>query len=252
MPTQLTAREVALLRAEILKEATSRPPTVGLIGVSGVGKSSTINALFKTQLPISHTVACTKEFTEVKLSLRLQEGHGKDLPVALRVFDAPGLGEDVQRDPDYLRRYEQLLPNCDVILWISAARNRAVALEQQYLNRLSKFRNKLVFAISQVDLTDPGDWRTNVNLPSKDQLRHIDEICIDRGKRFAAVLRRELRFIPFSATYRFNLEELFGEIIDACHEKRRWLLSGLKGFHYADFLPLEIRKQLRTGDEFEE
>jgi len=248
MPTQLTNDEVALLRAEILKEAKAHPPTVGLIGVSGVGKSSTVNALFKTKLPISHTVACTKDFQAVEMALHMQHGYAKDLPVALRVFDAPGLGEDVARDPQYLHRYEQVLPKCDVILWISAARNRAVALEQQYLKRLAKFWNKMVFAISQVDLTDPADWRENVNLPSKAQLQNIDEICADRSEKFSAVLRRDVVFTPFAAARKYNLEELFGEIVDACHEKRKWLVDGLKGFHYTDFLPVEIRKTLGPTD----
>jgi hypothetical protein len=46
--------------ARLVQELRQHPPTIGLVGVSGVGKSSTINRMFKTNLPISHTVACTK------------------------------------------------------------------------------------------------------------------------------------------------------------------------------------------------
>ena len=37
------------LRQKIEEAFASTPPTIGLIGVSGVGKSSTINSMFKTK-----------------------------------------------------------------------------------------------------------------------------------------------------------------------------------------------------------
>lgn len=56
----LTQEEEAELARLIGAEVQAKPPTIRLVGVSGVGKSSTVNATFKTRLPVSHTVACTK------------------------------------------------------------------------------------------------------------------------------------------------------------------------------------------------
>jgi hypothetical protein len=245
---KITEDEIALLKNQILDEAKKHPPTVGLIGVSGVGKSTTINSLFGTSLKISHTVACTKEFTEINLELNLKNSINSNIPVYLRVFDAPGLGEDISRDPYYLEKYYEVLPECDVILWISAARNRAIALEQRYLLQLEEYLDKMVFAINQVDFVDPVDWNLNINLPSKEQKEYIEQICNDKSKKFSDTINKKIKMVPYSAKKKYNLEELFGIIIDTCEEKRRWLISGLKGFNYWDFIPKEIKDKYIKDD----
>ena len=93
-----------------------------VVGVSGSSKSSTINTLFKTSLPVSHTVACTKQFEANELTLRMTHGQATGHVTKLVVYDAPGLGEDVRKDPEYLEMYREYLPRCDMILWVTSAR----------------------------------------------------------------------------------------------------------------------------------
>src|SRR5437868_5652282 len=118
---ELTRNELRQLLQAITQEIRHRPPIIGLVGVSGVGKSSTINTLFKTSLPTSDTVACTKEFSLNDVQATISKG-GSTRTAVLRVVDAPGLGEDLERDPNYLDMYREHLPHCDVILWVIAAR----------------------------------------------------------------------------------------------------------------------------------
>lgn len=237
---RLTKNEIAKLRAAISKEVTETPPTVGLVGVSGVGKSYTINTLFKTNLLTSDTVACTKEFESIDLSLKFTGGDLKEFPVQLRIIDAPGLGEDLYHDPNYLQMYNEHLPKCDVILWILAARNRAMALDQSYLSKLHLFHDRMVFALNQVDLVEPMNWNNNINLPSKKQIDNINAIIADREEKMSQVIGVKTKIEPYSAKYGYRLEELFTAIITTTKKERRWILDNLKNFDFRDFFPTEL------------
>lgn len=245
----LTKEELAQLRAAIAKEVTERPPTIGLVGVSGVGKSYTINTLFKTSLATSDTVACTKEFESIDLALQFTRGEARKLPVQLRVIDAPGLGEDVYHDPSYLQMYNQHLPACDVILWVLAARNRAMALDQSYLSKLDAFHDRMVFALNQVDLVEPMDWNEAINLPSTKQIENIAVIVADRESKVSQVIGAKTKVEPYSAKRGYRLEELFTSIITTTTKKRRWILDNLKNFNFRDFIPVEVLSQIEKHEK---
>lgn len=225
----------------MMNEVTNRPPTVGLVGVSGVGKSSTINSLFKTQLATSDTVACTTEFEDIDLSLEFVQGKAKKNPVSLRVIDSPGLGESVTKDPYYLDQYGLHLDKCDVILWIMSARNRAIALDQQYLQRLSPYHEKMVFAINQADIVEPLDWNERFNIPSRSQENNLKIIQDDRATKISSVLGRNVALVCYSSKTGYKLEYLFKIVLEACPEERRWIYDGLKNFSYKNFIPKELR-----------
>lgn len=214
-----------------------RPPTICVLGVSGSAKSSTINALLKTSLPVSHTAARTRRFEEVEVPLRMNQGQAEGRQVKLVVYDAPGLGEDERRDPEYLDMYDRHLPACDVALWVMSARNRAVALDQQYLARLKQHHAKMVFGLSQVDLVGPMDWKPGLPIPSVEQAANIAEIAEGRGRRLSETLGRQVRLVPYSNHKGYNLEELFAALLSHVQGDRAWIFAGLKNFSYKDFMP---------------
>jgi predicted GTPase len=226
----------------LMQETLKKPPTIGVIGVSGVGKSSAINAMFRTRLPISHTVACTKEFRDVPMRLKIQNGPAEGHDVQLIVCDAPGLGEDRRMDPEYLRMYQERLPHCDIILWLMTARNRAIALDQLYLEQLSEFHERLVFGVGQVDLVEPMDWTAGVPIPSRQQEQHIREIVRDREDRLGRFLKRQVEITPFSSSRGYNLEALFTNMLKSCRGNRSWIYAGLKSFSYMDFVSAETMR----------
>jgi uncharacterized protein len=244
----LTEEDIRAVREAMRDNFGRRPPTIGVIGVSGTGKSSVINAMFKTTLEISHTRACTKEFRAIDMEMKILKGPAKDDPISLVVIDAPGLGEDIRMDPIYIRKYLQRLPECDVILWVMAARNRAASLDQQYLQRLAQFHDRIVFGLNQIDIVHPMDWNDRINLPSVEMEANIADIVKDRSEKIADVVGRVPDLIPFSVTRGFNLEMLFNRLVTSAPEDRKFVFDLLKNFSYKDFVPAEVQQLIQQQD----
>ena len=118
----------------------------------------------------------------------------------------------------------------------SAARNRALALDQQYIEQLSDVLPHVVLGINQVDLVDPLSWNEAINLPSKDQAANIGAIADDRQKRLSAAFKRPIRSVAFSALRHYNLQTLFSACLDEAPKHRRWMFEILKAFSARDWL----------------
>lgn len=229
-------RVVASVARMVEQEFAERPPTIAVIGLSGVGKSSTINAMFGLDLTVSGTTRGTSKFSHERFHLFSDRMEGARLRCALRVYDAVGLGEDAGLDASYLRRYRSHLPNCDVALWIVAARNRALALDQQYLKKLRKVLPNFVIGINQIDLVDPLDWDEDINMPSAAQEAAIDVIVRDRREKLAEYSMNTPVAIPYSAKRYYNLQTLFAACLRAAPEGRRWMFDLIKSFSTHDWL----------------
>jgi len=213
------------------------PPTICVIGLSGVGKSSTINSMFGANRAVSATIRGTSRFDAETYDIESTKVAGLRLNCRLRIYDAVGLGEDIDLDAKYLRRYKSHLPKCDIALWIVAARNRAIALDQQYLQQLARVLPNLVIGLNQVDLVEPLDWVESTNLPSAAQQRAIAVIAEDRKTKLARYARQgDVAVIPYSALRYYNLQSLYLECVRSAPAARRWMFDLIKSFSTADWL----------------
>jgi predicted GTPase len=230
-----------VIAERVLEKADNEPPpVVALIGESGVGKSSTLNALFNAGQETSHYKACTVKECAVEVSAQPVEGARG----ILQVYDMPGLGESMATRERNLEAYERVLAKADVALWILDANFRAIESVQLALTGELRSINhalvdRMVFALNKVDLVHPGEtaWHPLANIPSEEQEQNIQGRIADvEAKIIEAVPKWHGAIIGYSATKRYNLPQLFYEMLAAVPERRGWVLASRKAL--ADFLEL--------------
>ena len=227
-----------LIVGSIEQEFAARPPTIGIIGLSGVGKSTTINAMFGLSRRTSATIRGTNRFRADSIEYESDRVADAKVKCSFKFYDAVGLGEDTELDRKYLKRYREHLPKCDVAIWVLAARNRALALDQQYLAEIAKYLPNLqmVIAVNQVDLVDPLDWNERINMPSARQSAAIEEIVADRQEKLARYVKGDCPVVAYSAARYYNLQELFATCLRAAPPERRWMFELIKSFSTHDWL----------------
>ena len=133
----------------------NRPFIVSIMGQTGVGKTSLVNALFNAKLPTSPWQPTTKIVKPFHV-------HGTDGGV-LTFYDLPGLGEPGDVDGRYLDDYKKYLLDSDVVLWAIHSDSRSVQFDQQSLDTLlgtndevrTLLMSKIVFVLTKVDLILP-------------------------------------------------------------------------------------------------
>jgi small GTP-binding protein len=208
---------------QLVEEELSRPPKIAIIGKTGVGKSSTINALFGTGLAISHTKSCT----QLEEAVTVNRGSKN-----LIVFDMPGLLEDIDADEIHKETYARVIPQCDVAVWILDAADRAIAEDQKMLRDVvgpakPALLDRLVIGLNKVDEVQPGRWVESANVPSRTQKESIARRIADIKQKLLKVcpLLNPERIVPYSAIRRYRLTRLRNAMEAACPAERVWVLK---------------------------
>ncbi|MDX4944603.1 GTPase family protein [Providencia manganoxydans] len=146
-------------------------PTIGLMGKTGAGKSSLINALFQSQLsPVSDVSGCTRQTQRFSMSMN---NH------VLTFVDLPGVGESLERDKEYHQLYRSLLPELDLIIWVLKADDRAWSSDEQcyrFLTEQCGYQPKrFLFVLNQADKIEPcRQWDEVCQQPSSEQVANLE------------------------------------------------------------------------------
>lgn len=214
-------------------------PTIAVVGETGVGKSTTLNALFNAGAAVGHSRPTTKQSDRFEVHPYDHQGNKG----TIHVLDLPGLGESIQKSDELLAIYRETLPLADVILWVHPVNDRMLEFTQRQIGYVfagstEHLLSRLVFGLNKADSIYPGDWRRHANIPSEAQIANLESAAHNFTSVISTVLphHQSPRTVTYSALGRYQLPLLFRLLMDAMPTNRRWVLE--QRMDLADFKEL--------------
>ena len=196
-----------------LEKARFRPLDVMVTGVTGAGKSTTLNTIFKKNVA---TVGNGVDPETMDLD-------SYSLNDVFRLWDTSGLGDGIATDKIHKRKLVDLLYKTysldgNIYGWIDSA---IVVLEG-----LNRDMGSTYTLINQADMAMKGrHWNKETNRP--------DEVLVDFLERQALSIQNRVKEatgvtirkpVYYSAEYGYNIEKLLDFIIDNMIVERRPLV----------------------------
>ena len=210
-----------------LEKARFRPLDVMVTGVTGAGKSTTLNTIFKKNVA---TVGNGVDPETMDLD-------SYSLNDVFRLWDTPGLGDGVANDEIHKRKLVDLLYKTysldgNIYGWIDSAivvlegLNRDMGSTYTLLNEVivpNIQADRILVVINQADMAMKGrHWNKETNRP--------DEVLVDFLERQALSIQNRVKEatgvtirkpVYYSAEYGYNIEKLLDFIIDNMIVERR-------------------------------
>lgn len=210
-----------------LSIARFRPLDVMVTGVTGAGKSTTLNSLFE------------KEVAKVGTGVE-PETMGLDsyeLSDMIRFWDTPGLGDGVEKDKvhgkklvDLLYKPYQLESNTygliDIVLVIIEGANRDMGTTYKLLNEIivpNFQKERILVAVNQCDVAMKGrHWNHKMNKPEANLYDYLEDQATSIQRRVKEATGVSImKPIYYSAEYGYNVNKLLDFLIDNIPKSRR-------------------------------
>ena len=218
------------LEHEIYSRSLLLPLDILLVGATGVGKSSTINAIFGNRVA-KVGEGCDPE-TQIISSYRVKD--------YFRVHDSAGLGDGISNDEKHAKNIiNELLKTVttnsdkstsygfiDMVMVILDGSSRDLGTTYQLLKNviLPIFDPKrIIVVINQADMAMKGRyWNHNFCIPEQPLIDFLEEkskTTQDRIKEATGLTIN--RPIYYSAEYLFNIDKVISHIISNLPRERR-------------------------------
>ena len=207
-----------------------RPLDVMVTGVTGAGKSTTLNAFFQK------TVARVGDGVDPE-TMELDAYALNDF---FRVWDTPGLGDGVENDKIHKKKLIDLLYKTysvdnqiygfiDMVLVIIEGATRDMGSTYTLLNEVivpNIQKNRILVAINQADIAMKGRYWNNITkLPDSELINFLNDKAISIKERVKEATSIDiLTPVYYSAEYNWNVKAVFDFIINHMpSEKRKFI-----------------------------
>ena len=210
-----------------LQVARFRPLDVMVTGVTGAGKSTTLNAFFQK------TVAKVGDGVDPE-TMELGAYRLNDV---LRLWDTPGLGDGVIQDASHRHKLTSLLNKTyvleghsygfiDLALIVLDASSRDMGTTYHLLNDVivpNIQRERIMVVINQADFAMKGrHWQQEACRPDGMLLEYLEEQATSVQRRVYEATGVTIRHpVFYSAEYGFGVRDVFDLIIDQMPLERR-------------------------------
>ena len=214
-----------------LKKMQIRPLDVMVTGVTGAGKSTTLNAFFQK------TVAKVGDGVDPET----MELDSYELNDFFRVWDTPGLGDGVEIDQIHKKKMVDLLyltydsdgatyGFIDMVLVIIEGANRDMGTTYTLLNEVvvpNIQKDRIFVVINQADVAMKGrHWNYSTSTPDAQLLNFLDEQAYSIQNRVKEATGISImKPVYYSAEYGWNVQKVFDFIIDNMPTQRRTLMK---------------------------
>lgn len=207
------------------------PLDVMVTGVTGAGKSTTLNAFFQK------TVAKVGDGVDPE-TMKLDSYKLND---SFRLWDTPGLGDGVKIDQIHKKKMVDLLYKTysldgvkygfiDMAIVIIEGANRDMGTTYTLLNEVivpNIQKERILVLLNQADFAMKGrHWDYTSNTPDSQLIAFLEEQAISIKKRIkeatGVVIRKP---VYYSAQYGWNVKAVFDFIIDNMPKCRRRLVK---------------------------
>jgi predicted GTPase len=202
-PLQGRRTVVSNLSAWGRRGAVSHDLTLVVMGKSGYGKSTTLNKLVGEAIfPTSDVEACTRSMQSVDYQM-CPDSQAHYLSIA----DLPGLGENPERDEEYIGLYSSVLEKSHLIVYLLRADQRDFSIDHWAFSRLfttAAGRRKVLIAVNAVDKIEPLN-RFRPFALSPEQSANVDRRLQAIAQEFDIPLSR---IHPYSAVEDFGVDKI--------------------------------------------